>query len=135
MIEKMMLAQMEDQCSFATMYDQELRFYSFQQETMSKPQWCKKFNTKVDVGSAIRITQQHKVLLEHVAQEKHTLASQHCQMNRSKQSARMLRSGRSHTPPYTRAEPNMVTSRWISGMTSPQAVTNTPRPISRLYTS
>jgi hypothetical protein len=73
MIEKMMLAQMEDQCSFATMYDQELRFYSFQQETMSNPKWYKKFNTKVDVGSAIRITRQYKVLLEYVAQENHTL--------------------------------------------------------------
>ncbi len=34
----------------------------------------KKFNTKVDVGSAISITQQHKVLLKYVAQENHTLA-------------------------------------------------------------
>jgi hypothetical protein len=32
-----------------------------------------KFNTKVDVGSAIGITQQHKVLLEYMAQENHTL--------------------------------------------------------------
>jgi type II secretory pathway pseudopilin PulG len=40
---------------------------------MSNPQWYEKFNTKVDVGSAIGITQQHKVLLEYVAQENHTL--------------------------------------------------------------
>jgi hypothetical protein len=32
-----------------------------------------KFNTKVDVGLAIGITQQHKVLLEYVAQENHIL--------------------------------------------------------------
>ncbi len=43
------------------------------QETMSNPQWYEKFNTKVDVGSAIGITWQHKVLLEYVAQENHTL--------------------------------------------------------------
>ncbi len=36
--------------------------------------WYEKFNTKVDVGSAIGITQQHKVLLEYVAQENHALA-------------------------------------------------------------
>jgi hypothetical protein len=54
-------------------YDQELGFYSFWQETMSNPQWYKKFNTKVDVGLAISVTQQHKVLLEYVAQENHTL--------------------------------------------------------------
>jgi hypothetical protein len=41
---------------------------------MSNPQWYKKFNTKVDVGSAIGVTQQHKVLLEYVTQENHTLA-------------------------------------------------------------
>jgi hypothetical protein len=70
---------------------------------MSNPQWYEKFNTKVDVGLAIGITQQYKVLLEYVAQENHTLTF----------AARMLRSGTSHTPSYVRAEPNMATSRWI----------------------
>jgi hypothetical protein len=73
LIEKTTLAQMEDQYPFTTVYDQELGFYSFRQETMSNPQWYEKFNTKVDVGSAIGITRQHKVLLEYVAQENHTL--------------------------------------------------------------
>jgi hypothetical protein len=41
---------------------------------MSNPQWYEKSNTKVDVGSPIGITQQHKVLLEYVDQENHTLA-------------------------------------------------------------
>jgi hypothetical protein len=36
---------------------------------MSSPQWCERFNTKVDVGAAIGVTCQHKSLLEHVAQE------------------------------------------------------------------
>jgi hypothetical protein len=52
----MTLAQMEDQYPFATLYDQELGFYSFRQETMSNPQWYEKFNTKVDFGSAIGVT-------------------------------------------------------------------------------
>jgi hypothetical protein len=56
LIKKMMLAQMEDQYSFATVYDQELGFFSFWQETMSNSQLYEKFNTKVDVGSAIGIT-------------------------------------------------------------------------------
>jgi hypothetical protein len=51
---------------------QELGFYSFWQETMSNLQWYKKFNTKVDVGPTISVTQQHKVHLEYVAQENHT---------------------------------------------------------------
>jgi hypothetical protein len=33
-----------------------------------------KFNTKVDVGSAISVTWQHKVLLEYVVQETDALA-------------------------------------------------------------
>jgi hypothetical protein len=69
-----MLVQTEDQHPFATVYDQELGFCSFRQETMSNPQWYEKFNTKVDVGSAISVTQQHKVLIEYVAQENYTLA-------------------------------------------------------------
>jgi hypothetical protein len=73
LIKKMTLAQTEDQYPFSTVYDQELNFYSFWQETMSNPQWYKNFNTKVDVGSAIGVTRQHKVLLEYVAQENHTL--------------------------------------------------------------
>jgi hypothetical protein len=73
LIEKTTLAQTEDQYPFATVYDHELNFYSFWQETMSNPQWYEKFNTKVDVGSAIGVTRLHKVLLEYVAQENHTL--------------------------------------------------------------
>ena len=70
LIEKTVLAQTEDQYPFATVYDQELSFYSFRQaENMSNPQWYERFNTKVDVGEAIGVTRQHKALLEHVAQE------------------------------------------------------------------
>jgi hypothetical protein len=56
LIKKMALAQTEDQYPFATVYDQELGFYLFWQETMSNPHRYEKFNTKVDVASAISIT-------------------------------------------------------------------------------
>jgi hypothetical protein len=72
LIEQTILAQTEDQYSFSTMYDQELSFYSFKQETLSNPQWYERFNTKVDVSEAIGVTQQHKVLLDYVAQESYT---------------------------------------------------------------
>jgi hypothetical protein len=73
LIKEMMLAQMEDQYPFTTMYNQELGFYSFWHETMSNPQWYKKFNTKVDVGSAISITRQHKETLRvHGSRKPHT---------------------------------------------------------------
>jgi hypothetical protein len=38
---------------------------------MSNPQWYERFNTRVDVAEAIRVTRQHKVLLGYVAQEIH----------------------------------------------------------------
>ena len=67
-----MLVQMEDQYPFTTVYKQEHAFYTFHQETMSNAQWYEKFNTQVDVGEAISVTHQHKVLLEFVVQELHT---------------------------------------------------------------
>ena len=74
LIEKTILAQTEDQYPFATVYDQEISFYAFRQETLSNPQWYERFNTKVDVGAAIGVTRQHKVLLEYVAMELHNSA-------------------------------------------------------------
>jgi hypothetical protein len=74
LIEKTILAQTEDQYPFATVYDQELAFYSFRQDSLSNPQWYERFNTKVDVSAAIGVTRQHKVLLEYVAMELHNQA-------------------------------------------------------------
>jgi hypothetical protein len=68
LIEKTILAQTEDQYPFAPVYEQESSFYSFRQEQMTNPQWY------VDVGGAIGVTRQHKVLLEYVAQEVHQKA-------------------------------------------------------------
>jgi hypothetical protein len=69
LIEKTNLAQKEDQYPFATILDKELAFYSFRQDSFSNPQWYKRFNTKVDVGAAMGMTRQHKVLLEYAAME------------------------------------------------------------------
>jgi hypothetical protein len=72
LIEKTILAQTEDQYPFATVYDQELAFYSFRQDSLSNLQWYEHFNMKVNVGAAIGMTRQHKVLPEYVAMELHT---------------------------------------------------------------
>jgi hypothetical protein len=74
LIERTVLTQTEDQCPFATIYDRELSFYSFKQDNLSNPQWYERFNTKFDVIGAIGVTQQHKVLLEYVAQVSYTRA-------------------------------------------------------------
>jgi hypothetical protein len=69
LIEKTILAQKEDQYPYATVYEQECTLYSFSQNSLSKEQWYERFNTRIDVGTAIGVTRQHTVLLEHVAQE------------------------------------------------------------------
>ena len=63
LIEKNVLGQTEDQYHFKTVYNQELGFYVFRQDTLSKLQWYERFNTKVDFGEAIRVIQKHKVLI------------------------------------------------------------------------
>jgi hypothetical protein len=72
LIEQTVLAQTEDQHPFVTVYDQDLLFYSFKQESLSNRQWYELVNTKVDVGEAIGVTRQHKVILDYVAQESYT---------------------------------------------------------------
>ena len=69
----MILAHTEDQYPFKTIYNKELTFYKFHQGSMSNPQWSESFNTKVDVSKYTEVTLQHKLLLEYVAQEAHTL--------------------------------------------------------------
>jgi hypothetical protein len=71
LIEKTILAQTEDQYPYATVYEQECALYSFSQHSLTNEQWYERFNTKIDVGSAIGVTRQHKVLLEHTSQELH----------------------------------------------------------------
>jgi hypothetical protein len=74
LVETTVLAQTEDQCPFATVYDQELAFYMFRNKSLYNPQWCERFNTKVDVGDAFGVTRQYEVLFESVAQDLHTQA-------------------------------------------------------------
>ena len=64
LIEETVMVQTEDQYPVATVYNQELGFYAFRKDTLSNPQWYYRFNTKVDIGEAIGITRQHKVILE-----------------------------------------------------------------------
>jgi len=70
LIKKTILSQTKEQYPFATIYKQEATLYLFSQQTMSNKQWYKRFNTEVDVGTAIGVTRQHQALLDHVASEK-----------------------------------------------------------------
>ena len=69
LIEKTVLDQTEDQYPFATVYKQECSNYSFSHNTLSNEQWYERFNTKIDVVSAINLTRKHQVILSHVAEE------------------------------------------------------------------
>jgi hypothetical protein len=56
LIEKTILAQTDDQYPYATVYKQECTLYSFNQSTLTNEQWYEQFNTRIDIGSAIRVT-------------------------------------------------------------------------------
>jgi hypothetical protein len=56
LIEKTILAQTEDQYPYATVYEQECTLYSFNQNSLTNEQWYERFNTRIDVGSAIGVT-------------------------------------------------------------------------------
>ena len=71
LMEKTILAQTEYQYPFATIYDQELNFYTFHSGPMTNTHWYEHLNTKVDVFESIGVTRKHKELLEYVVQESH----------------------------------------------------------------
>ena len=52
-IEKTIMAQIEDQYPFGTVYEQEVAFYSFNQHNITNNQWYERFNNKVDIRSNI----------------------------------------------------------------------------------
>ena len=56
LIEKTIFAQTEDQYPLATLYEQEVAFYSFHQHNLTNYQFYGRFNTKVDIRSAIGVT-------------------------------------------------------------------------------
>ena len=68
-IERLILAQTEDQYPFATIYDKEQSLYSFRQENLTSAQWYERFSTNIDVGTAIGVTRQHEELLNYCANE------------------------------------------------------------------
>ena len=70
--EKTVLGKKDNQYPFITVYNQKIGFSAFREDTLSKPQWYKRFNTRVDFGEEIRVTWKHKALLEYVAQELNT---------------------------------------------------------------
>jgi hypothetical protein len=130
--ERTVPAQTEDQNPFATMYDQELSFYSFNQDNLSNPRWHERCNTKVDVSRAIGVTRQHNVLLEYLDQESNTraftdLGAAEQQLVRDDTEERYVSCAF-----LCQSGTKQVTSRWICRTISPPATIVIPRTASRL---
>ena len=49
---------------FDSVYEQKRTLYTFHQNDLINDQWYDKFNKRSDVANAIRVTRQHKVLLD-----------------------------------------------------------------------
>ena len=71
-IQKNILSQTYDMYPFASVYEQERTLYTFHQNELINDQWYKKFKPKYYVANVIGVTRQHKALLDHVSQEKHS---------------------------------------------------------------
>ncbi len=69
LIEKTILAQTEDQYPPAIVYEQEVALYGFQQNNLTNQQYYERFNTKVDVATAVGVTREHQVLLQYETEE------------------------------------------------------------------
>ena len=55
---------------FSSVYNQERTMYTFHHNDPTNNQWYEEFNTRSDITNAVRVMRQHKVLFEHVYQEK-----------------------------------------------------------------
>ena len=54
------------------MHEQERTLYTYHQNVITNDQWYEKFNTQSTDANGIVVARQHKVLLEHADQEKHS---------------------------------------------------------------
>ena len=57
---------------FDSVYEQEWKMYSYQQNNFTNNKWYEKFNTRPDANRTIRVIRQHKVLLEHMYELKNS---------------------------------------------------------------
>ena len=66
------MSQTEDMYPFDLMYEHEQKLYTFHQNDLTNYQWYEKFNTWSEVANTIRVTRQHKVLLDNEAKGKNS---------------------------------------------------------------
>jgi hypothetical protein len=104
LIERTILAQTEDQHPFATVHEQECALCSFSQNTLTNEQWCERFNTKIDVGTAVGVTRQHQLLLEQVAAEAGTVEFKDLSIDDQDEVRAKQRNGASLTSFYAKVE-------------------------------
>jgi hypothetical protein len=71
LIEKTIMAQIEDKYPFETIYNSELRFYNGQQRDLSNDRFYNKFNTQSDVNKAVGIERIHPTLVDYMTEQPH----------------------------------------------------------------
>jgi Reverse transcriptase (RNA-dependent DNA polymerase) len=69
LIEKIILAQSEDQYPYATYFEQDKILVGFQQHDLTNAQYYEKFNTRVDVAKTVGVTRIHQGALRHTAMQ------------------------------------------------------------------
>jgi Reverse transcriptase (RNA-dependent DNA polymerase) len=69
LIERAIISQSENKYPYATLYEQEVGLFGFQQNLMTDDQWHERFNTKVDIGNSLGVTREHLLSLNYVSED------------------------------------------------------------------
>jgi hypothetical protein len=70
LIERTIISQSENKYIFATLYEQEVGLFGFQQNKLSEDQWHERFNTRVAIGDTLGVNRDHMIALNYVAKER-----------------------------------------------------------------
>ncbi|MGL5937017.1 MAG: hypothetical protein ACRCZI_15505, partial [Cetobacterium sp.] len=70
LIERTIITQSDNKYVFATLYEQEVGLFGFQQNKLTEDQWHERFNTKVSIGDTLGVSRDHTMALNYVAKER-----------------------------------------------------------------
>lgn len=71
LIERTIITQSDNRYVFATLYEQEVGLFGFQQNKMTEDQWHERFKTKVFIGDTLGVSRDHTMALNYVAKERY----------------------------------------------------------------
>jgi hypothetical protein len=69
-MERTIITQSDNKYVFATLYEQEVGLFGFQQNKLTEDQWHEWFNTNVLIGDTLGVSHNHIMALSYIAKER-----------------------------------------------------------------